>query len=464
MLNSSINEEQEMFARAVSYLEEKGEHYLPLELNFPFLINDRQRVRFDLYLPEGCPSLGYYGQTVLELKTRLGADTLYHYYEYFINDLKGVGIRNFILLYSDKNSFSTSLLKKYSKYRSDGFYVFSIHFFCRSENKEETVQPWQEDHHLSGLSFEEKQNELIEDAHAAFASGHNSLFLGAGVSCSVHVPKWERFLSELLDKNQGVIRGNDYSCVNESCNHSSIITGRYIENRFSRKTEYEKDRFKKEMHSVLYNNNPIPDSELYKELVKMICSTNRDGDFCVDQAISFNYDDLLETALIGKRLSHSIFDRTIYTESRFPIYHVHGMIPQNRGIDSTPVLGEQEYHQLYKEAYHWSNVIQLYALGRSTCFFIGLSMTDPNLRRLLDISRNGVGLNNKNIESMKPKHYAIMERKPLDPFNTDISKDDEHVQNIETMMYQLGINVIWYNNSDGQHLEVPRILKDIRLG
>ena len=91
-------------------------------------------------------------------------------------------------------------------------------------------------------------------------------------------------------------------------------------------------------------------------------------------------------------------------------------------------------------------------------------MTDPNLRRLLDISRNGVGLNNKNIESMEPKHFAIMERKHLDTINPDSSKDDEHIKNIETMMYQLGINIIWYDNTDGQHLEVPKILKAIRLG
>ena len=464
MLKSSFTEEQEMIEKVLSFLENREDHYLPIERDFLYIIDDRQRVRFDLFLPEGCPSLGYYGQTAFELKNRLGADTIYHYYEYYNNVLTRVGIRNFILLYNDKNNFSTSLLKKYSKYKSDGFHVLSVHVFCKSETKERRSQPWREDHPHQELSYTEKKQRLIEDAHTAFVNGHDSLFLGAGVSCSVYVPKWCDFLSELLDCNQGLIRGADYSCVNESCDHSSIITGRYIENRFPTKTEFEKDRFKKEMYGVLYKNSPIPNSDLFNELVEVICYPKRDGGYCVDQAISFNYDDLLETALKGKRFSHSIFDRTIYTGNGFPIYHVHGMIPQKRMIDSTPVLGEQEYHQLYKEAYHWSNVIQLYALSRSTCFFIGLSMIDPNLRRLLDISRNGVGLNNKNIESMEPKHFAIMERKHLDTINPDSSKDDEHIKNIETMMYQLGINIIWYDNTDGQHLEVPKILKAIRLG
>lgn len=464
MTKSSFTEEQEMLEKVVSYLEEREVHPLQIERDFLYMIDDIQRVRIDLFLPEGCPSLGYFGQTIIEFKNRLGADTLYHYNELFINVLMKSGIRNFILLYNDKNSFSTSLLKKYSRYRSDGFYVLSAHTFCKNETKDRKIQPWQVDRPYLELSYLEKRQQLVEDAHIAFVSGHDSLFLGAGISCSVNIPKWDRFLSELLDRNQGFIRGSEYAFVNEFCNHSSIITGRYIENCFPMKTEYEKDRFKKEMHSVLYRNKPIPNSTLYNELVQLICYTKRDGGFSVDQAISFNYDDLLETALKGKRLCHSIFNQTVYVGNRFPIYHVHGMIPQNRLIDSTPVLGEQEYHQLYKEAYHWSNVIQLYALSRSTCFFIGLSMTDPNLRRLLDISRNGVGINNDSIESMGPKHYAIMERKSLDCNNPDIERDNEHVRSIETMMNQLGINIIWYDNPDGQHLEVPKILKAIRLG
>ena len=90
------------------------------------------------------------------------------------------------------------------------------------------------------------------------------------------------------------------------------------------------------------------------------------------------------------------------------------------------MLGEKEYHKIYQESYNWGNVEQLHALCRSTCFFIGLSMMDPNLRRLIDISIDG-----SEIETV---HYAFLRRIEYDvPF-------------MEKIMRGFGINCIWYNN------------------
>ena len=56
----------------------------------------------------------------------------------------------------------------------------------------------------------------------------------------------------------------------------------------------------------------------------------------------------------------------------------------SRAKKSLIVLGEKEYHKIYQEPYNWGNIEQLHALNRNVCFFIGLSMNDPNLRRLID--------------------------------------------------------------------------------
>lgn len=88
-----------------------------------------------------------------------------------------------------------------------------------------------------------------------------------------------------------------------------------------------------------------------------------------------------------------------------PIYHVHGYVPRNNYIRSKPILSEKDYHELYKEAFHWTNVEQLHALNRNTCIFIGLSMQDPNLRRLLDISRGML------VDNMRDNpHFLFMQR------------------------------------------------------
>ena len=208
------------------------------------------------------------------------------------------------------------------------------------------------------------------------------------------------------------------------------------------------------MHASLYKNSPKPDSELFKAIVAAI-KTNK-----VNQVVTFNYDDLVETALINHGIDvHSVFDRTHFSGNEFPVYHVHGMIPQFRQIDSTPVLSEKEYHTLYKESFHWSNVVQLQALSSTTCFFIGLSMNDPNLRRLLDISSNGMGTLSKDTATGRACHYAILERKPLNPQAPNAEKDNEHFTLQERMMQDLGINIIWYDY--GKYDEIPTIIRKL---
>lgn len=54
---------------------------------------------------------------------------------------------------------------------------------------------------------------------------------------------------------------------------------------------------------------------------------------------------------------------------------------------------------------NWANLTQLNFLLNSTCIFIGLSMADPNLRRLLDIASKKSKVNTDCC-----KHYVILER------------------------------------------------------
>ena len=446
--------EMDIIGHVVAYLKEKiNPERESVELEYPFIGGSRY-YRSDIYLPKGCAALKIAPKTIIEIKSQLGADTLYYLSQMYIENKELWNVNGFIVIYGQRGGLSLSFLLHYEKYKEDpSFKVFWVTNFCKDASKH-SLKP-----KVDIEKWEVKRNRLLEDAHQTFLQGHNTLFLGAGLGADpkVKMPMWSTLLGDLLHEAQvsshSSIGRADYEDIDSSCDHSSLIIGRYIENGFK-----NFDQFTQKMHDSLYQNNPRPISNLYKEIVNIVATHK------VDQVITFNYDDLVETALEDKGYSvHSIYDRSHYSGMALPVYHVHGMIPQTREIASTPVLSEKEYHTLYKESFHWSNVVQLYALSRTTCFFIGLSMNDPNLRRLLDIARNGMDLGMpKDSLTDRPCHFVFLERKPLNDKSPQEEKDREHFVMQEKMMEDLGINVIWFER--GMFSEIPHMLKYIRIG
>lgn len=70
-------------------------------------------------------------------------------------------------------------------------------------------------------------------------------------------------------------------------------------------------------------------------------------------------------------------------------------------------------------------------------FFIGLSMADPNLRRLIDISIDG--------GEVEPVHFVFLRKIEYDvPF-------------MEKIMRGFGINCIWYD----KHEELPILIDSL---
>ena len=54
--------------------------------------------------------------------------------------------------------------------------------------------------------------------------------------------------------------------------------------------------------------------------------------------------------------------------------------------DNKAVFAEDAYHDKFIDSFSWSNLTQLNHLNQNPCLLVGLSITDPNLRRLLDVS------------------------------------------------------------------------------
>ena len=57
------------------------------------------------------------------------------------------------------------------------------------------------------------------------------------------------------------------------------------------------------------------------------------------------------------------------------------------------VFNESEYFNLYNNPYSWNISKQMHDFTFRTCLFIGVSLTDPNMKRLLEVSINPLKFN-----------------------------------------------------------------------
>ena len=334
------------------------------------------------------------------------------------------------------------------------------------------------------VDWEKEREERIEILNEVYERGQFSLFLGAGVSSSAGMPDWNTLLNSLFvsyltkefndntsvsddDINQIVTR------LNEIDEPSALMAARYLRKGLSKEATEIKE-FTKTITDNLYNlRNTSKDinSQLILAITNL-CMPRRTG-AKVHSVVSYNFDDLLERQLTSKSIyHHSIYtDNEAYDPDELPVYHVHGFLPENSKLyesleKSTLVFSEEGYHQIYAEPYHWSNLVQLTNLRENNCLMIGLSMTDPNLRRLLDISARNTD---------RPKHFTFMRRMTLENFayKKELENDNKMqlIKNIkgaeqflnrhhklnEEIMKELGVSIIWFNDFD----EIPKILLKI---
>lgn len=354
------------------------------------------------------------------------------------------------------------LMEKHSDYTKDLLSNINL-FYLRETIKQET--DWQS-----------INNVHIQSLRKYYEHGRLSLFLGAGISIAAGLPTWDKLLHELLvnlvTKNladeQGVRDDEIQSIVKrliEKDEASSLMTARYIRRGLSSYEEFDSSIFLETITDIFYKSEP-ESSELLQEIAKLTLPL-RSGPK-VRSVITYNFDDLLEKELVKVGNLH----KSVYWEgeqsnqNELPIYHVHGFLPESRDKydeleRASMVFSEEGYHHVFSEPYHWSNLVQLNTLRESICLFIGLSFTDPNLRRLLEISAT----NSNNV-----KHYAIMQRQQKKGFMFDnktkkvrsrVKYVDQFLQTHhrihEQILKELGVNTIWFS----QFEEIPNIIRRI---
>ncbi|WP_441241705.1 TIR domain-containing protein [Tardiphaga sp. 768_D3_N2_1] len=289
----------------------------------------------------------------------------------------------------------------------------------------------------------------IRTLREALRRGRLTLVCGAGVSVGAGIPAWGNLLVRLLDrlmerlsKNYSLDLGKS-TAIEFQKNYgrsSSLILGKYLKNNLG-------DDFASETRDALYAE--VTESSTLIDSIVELSRPQRDAN-PLDSIITFNFDCLIEEALEKNVVANKpIFSESIrHDGNELPIYHVHGYLPRTGLIPQTElVFSEDAYHSQFIEAFSWSNLIQLTKLTQNTCLFIGISLTDPNMRRLLDVAWR------KNPD--KTMSHFIVKRSPDHPRDSALDRVSRLLE--EQDANALGLNVIWIDSFDS----LPAVLSSI---
>lgn len=327
----------------------------------------------------------------------------------------------------------------------------------------------------------------LTEIDSAFEDEQLVVVLGAGVSVEYGLPSWETLLQKLLigsfsaDKDEGLGKSTVLAKLfTKAFSPNPLIAARYLRHHY--KDQNSKNAFEKAVRGALYEtlDNDLK-SDLFIEFAQLCVAPGKTPN--LDSIITYNYDDILETHLDNLNIDipyKSISEVGIHANpGQLPIYHVHGYLPRKGKLSESNLitLSEDAYHQQYGDTYSWNNLVQINKFRDKICLFIGLSLTDPNIRRLLDIANKQRGgketqhyviRKRHNPENLEEQLKIILSSNPemrseksqaslmLDEATADLIKVMETFETQDDRSF--GIDTIWINSYE----DMPTILKAIR--
>lgn len=311
------------------------------------------------------------------------------------------------------------------------------------------------------------QDSFISQLKREYEKEKIVLVLGAGVSISAGLPSWNRMISVLqaemithiVYERQGIPDAKAEQILeltNKYFKESNNSVSPIAQMRLLKSTLAVND-YNQMVFKALYGNT-TKESKLLQAICK-ICKPNRKS-AGVYSIITYNFDDLLERALSETSIEYQVVckDDDVLSNDDLNVFHVHGYLPNNQNAlkqELNLIFSEEEYHQVYNNPYSWSNLVQINSFRDKTCVFIGSSLTDPNLRRLLDISSR---------KGENPHHFAFLQRPSIVKSTQQISDSiikihREILESLNSTYYRtLGLNIIWVDDFN----EIPDLLLKLK--
>jgi SIR2-like domain len=345
----------------------------------------------------------------------------------------------------------------------------------------------------------------LNELRQAYEQKNLALYLGAGVSNGSGLPTWDQLVLAMYFraasgdwKSRWSLFPNYLYAIAEwqlQRGHEPLeITARKIRQFYANDEEFFDD-----LRTTLYvgysegtGRWESPDVEMLRggnatlnAVAEMCCKTEPIGKG-LHAVITYNYDNLLEIVTRGSSFVPIWKSSGFLTGDQRPIVHVHGYIP-SVGQGSPPneiVFTEEQYHAAAHSPYSWSNLSQIQCLSASVGLMVGLSLSDRNMRRLLDAvkitplrKRQFVILRSpkwekpeaQDLEKIHKKAVSYIERfRQSGAKKSEARRSEEMLgifevlnsfeeKNYNKVLLEMGITPIWYSD----HQEVGQILHSI---
>ncbi|KEJ01860.1 SIR2 family protein [Clostridium botulinum] len=450
---------------------------------------EAHNIELDAIIPDGIDGLE--GQTVVEIKLYRNKKGYFRAIKHFIERLRVVvesyklSINSILIILGSELTVDEkkNLEEKFKELINYPIKIWTIFDLCKIDDKFKYFR----DGDFSKIaelivddvvnyalkqendSWKKIREERLTELKNIYRRDELVLFLGAGISKEAGISEWNELTSDLLvlmikdilEKKEIEISETETQFILEKMkklnNQSPLLQAAFIKAALG-------EKFEENITELLYKNIMNNGESKLLSSISKLCLPKRNG-VGVQAVVTYNFHDLLEHNFNRYNIEYqSLYNELDYaTADKLGVYHVHGFLPRTPNeyeqlAEGLLVFSEDGYHSLYNDPYSWANITQLNFLRENTTLMIGLSLTDPNLRRLLSIS---------NKKNKLKKHYAIMKKEDFIKNSNDIEIKERILSSLniintdlqEKFFEQLGIDVIWIENYD----ELPGIIENIRI-
>lgn len=240
-------------------------------------------------------------------------------------------------------------------------------------------------------------------------------YLGAGVSAPYGLPQWTDLVMRILIDESWQTFGEFWKnyqtplavWMTENFDFGLESLSRFAKSKFvvntgRRQRRYFNEYVDRKLYEKMPPAPPVGPTTLTAVADLIAASEAMPGGRAIPSVVSLNFDDLLESELTARGIAcEPVFGQRRRQASRLGIIHAHGYLPRGgRTPVSDLIFTEDDYHRFALQSIHWAQVELLSLLRNKTGLFIGLSMSDANLRRLLDATADG----------RKSRHFVIRKR------------------------------------------------------